>query len=218
MTIKWLKDPKTIMMAAFLVIIIVLAILINDNNFSKLAAFALCVLTAIYAFATILIVFENRRTVKEMQQSRLDAVKPALSLQPGLFYDGGSFGALYIHNSGGVAKEVKVDIKTSNPKMEKHIFLPALNRGYRIYLYDIPVGKLRDTGGLVEIAINYKDSYNQSGQEHLSFDFAALKAEGREVIAQESENAEVNRGLKDIQRELNGIKSEFSGLKRGTTH
>jgi len=208
---RWYRDPKTILICAFVIIILVLAIefLRNAYNFTNLAWFALCVLTAIYAFATIMVVLENRRTIKEMRQARLDAVKPALSLQPGMFTEGGGFHALYLVNSGGVAKGVKIDININNPPSKKALFMTALNKGYMAYL---PIGNINElyrTGGLVEIVVTYKDSYNQSLSEPLSFDFSNLKEEGREMIGQESEQYEISRVLEGIERQLRDIERKI---------
>ena len=159
----------------------------NFKDFAAIAWLALVLVTAIYACATVMILIENRRTIREMRQSRLDAVKPALSLQPGIFLEDGSFLALYLHNSGGVAKELKIDIKIDSHPLEKGFFVMALNKGYIAYLNSIDVKKLHETGGLVEVTVAFKDTYGQNLQETFPFDFANLKKDGRDVIGQESE-------------------------------
>jgi len=70
---------------------------------------------------------------------------------------------------------------------------------------------------LVEVTVTFEDSYGQNLQENLSLNFADLVKEGRELVGQESDQAEISRGLKEIQSELNGIKDELNGIKGRTT-
>ena len=199
---RWYRDPKTILIFAFLIIILVLTreFLRNAYNFTNLAWFTLCVLTAIYAFTTIIVVLENRKTIKEMRQARLDAVKPAISLQPEGFTFGGGFSGLYLMNSGGVAKDVRVDIEVTNPDSKKFMFIPAINREHKVYLQI--GGKGYDTGGFVKVQVNFKDGYNQSLSESLSIDFSELKKEGREIRGQSSEQYGIQKVLESIERKI----------------
>lgn len=197
-----------------ILIIVVLTLLsralsLYSSDFINIAWYALVGFTAIYAFASIIVMTatskqakETRRIIEEMRQSRLDAVKPALSLEPGMFTMDGKFNALYLVNSGGVAKEIKIEINITNPTSKKALFMTALNRERMAYLPIDNISILYTTDGLVEISVTYKDSYDQILNTNLSFDFAKLKEEGRNVIGQESELYEIKRALEQIEREI----------------
>jgi len=199
---EWFKGYREA--APFLVVLFILgiALILKLPNFSDWADYALVALTGVYAFATIMVVKANRRTIDEMRQSRLDAVKPALSLQPGQFTEGGNldFSALYLHNSGGVAKEIKIDINITNPASKKSLFMTALSKEHVAYLPIENISELYKSGGLAEISVTYKDSYDQNLNTNLSFDFSNLQKEGREVLGQYSELHEISEALEDIKR------------------
>ena len=206
---NWIKHNWQIIPIILALILLGIALLLNISNFLNLAWFALVAITAIYAYATLMVMRATskqaeatKRMIDEMRQSRLDAVKPALSLQPGMFTMDGRFHALYLVNSGGVAKGIKIDINVSNPPLKKALFMTALNKEYLAYLPINNISKLYNTGGLVEISVTYKDSYDQSLNTILSFDFANLKEEGRDVIGQESELHEIKRVLEQIERKI----------------
>lgn len=213
---RWFKEYWQAIPIIVALILLGIALFLNPSNFINLAWYALVAITAIYAFGTLLIgratskqAEETKRMIEEVRQSRLDAVRPSLSLQPSIFTEDGNFHALYLHNSGGVAKGIKIDINTTNPSSEKALFMTALNKGYMTYLHDIDVRKLRETGGLVKITVTFKDSYGQSLQENLSFDFANLKEEGRETRGQYSEPDEIQRVLERIEDHLGNIEGKI---------
>ncbi len=181
-------------MPIFMALILLgIALHLTPSNFINLAWYALVALTAVYAFATLMV-------VKESERMRLDAVRPSLSLEPGLFLEGGGFVLLYLRNSGGVAKEVKVDIEISSPSEQKALFIPAINREHTVLLLN--VAKIQETGGFVKASVAYKDSYNQNLSETLSINFSELKREGRDVEGQYSELNEIHRTLERIERKL----------------
>jgi len=205
----WIKGNWQVIPIIIALILLAMALFLNPSNFINLAWYALVAVTAIYAFGTLVIgkatsrqTEETKRMIDEMKQSRLDAVSPALSLQPGMFTMDERFHALYLVNSGGVAKGVKIDINVSNPPSKKALFMTALNKGYLAYLPINNISELYNTGGLVEISVTYKDSYDQDLNTNLSLDFANLKEEGRDVIGQESELYEIKRVLEQIEREI----------------
>jgi hypothetical protein len=204
---KWLEHHWEALPIIIALILLAVALFKNPVGFQNLAWYGLVALTAIYAYATMRLVRENRRTVEEMKQSRLDAVKPNISLQPGDFTHGG-FGALYLVNSGGVAKDVKIDIEVTKPKSKDLLFVPAINREHRVYL---SVGdKAQDQGGVVKVDVVFKDGYNQMLSESLSIDFSELKEEGREIWTQYSELSEIKRELSEIKSVLGEIEWRMS--------
>jgi hypothetical protein len=204
---KVLNNSMIFIIIGFFGIFITLAVGLNlDYNFNNLATFGLCLLTGIYAFATILLVFENRKTIKEMQQSRLDTVKPAFSLQPGGFVIGGGFNELFLVNSGGVARNVKVDLQVTDPVKKELLFFPTIDSDHRGWLQ---VGDVQNTGGIVRIKIQYKDSYSQNFSEDLEINFSELVKEGRMIKGQSSAQDRIFRVLEGIQREIGNIERKI---------
>jgi hypothetical protein len=195
---KWFGDYWPIIA----LILLAVALFINPVGFQNLAWYGLVALTAIYAWATMKIARENKRTIEEMKQSRLDAVKPSFSLQPGDFTLGGGFSTLYLVNSGGVAKDVKIDIEITKPESKKSIFVPAIDREHKVYLKG--GAEAQDQGGLVKVHVDFKDGYNQTLSESLLIDFSDLKQEGREIWGQDSE----------VVRALGGIANNISSVER----
>ncbi len=168
----WQATPMAVPVIVVLVLLAI-ALFLNPSNFVNLAWYALVALTAVYAYATVMVtratskqVEETKRMIDEMRQSRLDTVKPSLSLQPEGFTFGGGFSALYLMNSGGVAKDVRVNIEVTNPGSKKVLFVPAINREHKVYLQID--GTVQDTGGFIKVLINFKDSYNQELSESLN--------------------------------------------------
>lgn len=188
-------------------ILLAVALLCNLSNFLNLAWFALVALTAVYAYATLLVMKatskqaeESRRMINEMRQSRLDAVKPSLSLQPEGFTFGGGFSGLYLMNSGGVAKDVRVDIEVTNPDSKKVLFVPAIDREHKVYLQID--SRVQTRGGFIKVDVSFKDGYDQTLSESLSMDFSELKKEGREIRGHYSELDKIQRVLEAIERKL----------------
>jgi hypothetical protein len=193
---KWFGDYWPIIA----LILLAVALFINPVGFQNLAWYGLVALTAIYAWATMRIARENKRTIEEMKQSRLDAVKPNLSLQPGDFTIGGGFSGLYLVNSGGVAKDVKVDIEMVKLKSRKSLFVPAIDAQHWVYLG--AVAKAQDQTGVIRVHMQFKDGYNQPLSESLSIDFSDLKEEDREIIGQYSDLHEIKRTLERLISEI----------------
>ncbi|TRZ49836.1 MAG: hypothetical protein D4S01_07850 [Dehalococcoidia bacterium] len=215
-----LKDNWFVIGMGILIIVVLIllqrAFLLYPSDFINIAWYALVGFTAIYAFVSMMVMTatfkqakETRRMIEEIRQSRLDAVKPALSLQPGWFFEGGGFGALYLRNSGGVSKEVKVDIEITDPSEKISLFIPAINKEHEVLLPIKNIHEAQRAGSHVKVYANFKDSYNQNLSETLSIDFANLKEEGRDVMGQESEQHEISRVLERIEHELRDIERKI---------
>jgi len=178
---KWFKDNWVSFPIIIALILLAIALFINPAGFQNLAWYGLVALTAIYAYATMRLVRENKRTIEEMKQSRLDAVKPSLSLQV-VSRPPPNFDILYLTNSGGVAKDVKVDIQVTTPESKKLAFVPAIDRDHKVYLLES--NEAQRQGGIVKVDVHFRDGYHQSFTESLSIDFSDLEREGREVWSQ----------------------------------
>jgi hypothetical protein len=179
---KWFGEYWPALPIIIALVLLAVALFINPVGFQNLAWYGLVALTAIYAWATLMIARANKRTIEEMKQSRLNAVKPSLSLQPENWNVGPILGALYLANSGGVAKDLKMDIQVTTPELKKLAFVPAIDREHKVYLQISEEAELQ--GGVVKVDVYFRDAYNQSFTESLSIDFSDLKREGREFWSQ----------------------------------
>lgn len=197
---KWFKDYWPTLPIIIALALLGVAMKIDPVRFQYMAWYGLVALTAVYAWATIRIAGENKRTIEEMKQSRLDAVKPSLSLQPGGFILGGGFNELYLVNSGGVAKDVKVDIEITKPESSKSLLIPAIDAQHWVYLGE--VAKAQDQTGVIRVHMEFRDGYNQPLSESLSIDFSDLKEEGRKIIGQYSDLHEIKRTLENLANKM----------------
>lgn len=193
---KWFGDYWPIIA----LILLAVALFINPAGFQNWAWYGLVALTAIYAWATMRIARENKRTIEEMKQSRLDAVKPNLSLQPGDFTLDGGFSGLYLINSGGTAKDVKIDIEMAMPKSTKLLFATAIEREHWVYL--VPITKAQDQTEVITVRLQFKDGYNNLHNDSLSIDLADLRKEGREIIGRYSELVQIKQTLESLTSEI----------------
>ena len=197
---KWVEHNWGLLSIIIALILLAVAMFKNPAGFQNLAVYGLVALTAVYAWATMRIAGENRRTAEEMKQSRLDAVKPYLSLQPGDFTEDGGFGGLYLINSGGTAKDVKIDIETAKPKSTRLLFAPAIEREYWVYLGQIT--KAQDQTEVITVRLQFRDGYNHPHNDSLSIDLADLRKAGREIIGRYSELVQIKQTLESIISEI----------------
>jgi hypothetical protein len=197
---KWFGDNWVSLPIIIALILLAIALFTNPVGFQNLAWYGLVALTAIYAYGTMRLVRENKRTIEEMKQSRLDAVKPSLSLQPGDFTIGGGFSGLYLANSGGVAKDVKVDIEMAKCESRKSLFVPAIDAQHWVYLG--AVAKPQGQTGVIRVHIEFRDGYNQPLSESLSMDFSDLQGENREVLGQYSDLHQIKMSLEQLVSEI----------------
>lgn len=169
---------------------------------------ALVVVTAYYADSAKTQADASLKMAREMERARIEAVRPSLSLWPADYTLGGSFSTLSLRNSGGVAKDVKIDFKVTNPNISESLFIPAIDRESMVIL---PLAsKVQDTGGKISVEVTFKDSYNRDLSEKLEINFHDLKQENRKLAFQTSL---IGHKLHDIERDLNNIGREISRVK-----
>ncbi len=170
-----------------------------------LIMYTLVLVTAQYAKSAAGQVEASRKMAQEMEQQRIEAMRPSLSLRPGHYTLGGGFVTLLLQNTGGLAKDVNIDIETTKPPGNKSLFIPAIDKEHIVYL-PTNVGKVSEANGIVKVKINLKDNSNRELVEELSIDFGNLKEEGRDFAFQESP---ILVTLERIDRTLGQIESTF---------
>ena len=170
-----------------------------------LIMFGLLLVTAQYAKSAADQTGASRKMAQEMEQQRIEAACPALSLRPELYFEGGGFATLLLQNTGGLAKEVNIDIETTIPPEKKSLFIPAIDKEHIVYL-PTQVDKVSKANGIVKVKLNLKDNSNRELVEELSIDFGKLKGESRNFAFQESP---ILMTLDRIDRTLEQIESNF---------
>ncbi|MBA7540356.1 hypothetical protein ES705_32653 [subsurface metagenome] len=166
-----------------------------------LIMYTLVLITAQYATST-------RKMVEEMEQQRIEVARPSLSLRPEHYIEGGGFISLLLQNTGGIAKDVNIDIETTSLSEKKSLFIPAIDKEHIVYL-PIRVDKVSEANGVVKVKLHLKDNSNRELVEELSIDFGKLKEESRDFAFQESP---ILMTLDRIDRTLGQIESNFRSL------
>lgn len=111
----------------------------------------------------------------EARRTRLESAKPSFSLQPAEYYIDRTFGILHLVNSGGVARNVEIDVVHKGKK--KSLFISSILRGGRVPVLG---GKFPSEGGVANAKIQCLDSYGLKHQDELTIDFDSLKRASRE--------------------------------------
>lgn len=156
----------------------------------------LVTVTAIYAYIT--------------DQIRIESVKPSLSLWPEHYTLGGEFGSLYLHNNGGVAKNIEIDVIADDPTQNYKSYIPALDKEHNVLL------SMRGKSTKIIVNCKFQDSYNRNLTEHLGIDFAKLQRDERQLAYQHdpllSDLDTITRELSNIERKLSEMKSAIQSI------
>jgi len=157
----------------------------------------------ISVLVTITLVIITGLYMRETRKIRLESIRPIFSLRTGLYTVGGGMHFLYLRNNGGVARDLKVDVKTNAES--KKLFVPSLYSGQEINL-DIDFQKIRENNGFVNVKLKFKDGYNRSLNDSLSVNFRRLSKEGRQITFQfspiDQRLEEIRMALQDIERKI----------------
>jgi len=143
----------------------------------------------------------------EARKFRLEAVKPAFSLQPSYFIIGGDFLTLDLINSGDVARDVKVDVLCEK-KIENSLFITSIGKDERVSGLINKTGEYKAKGSRVDVDIIYKDSYGKRHQDNITFDFNVLK-EGRKIPYVSSSQWLMAERLDRLVERLDRLESEL---------
>ncbi|MBU4502896.1 MAG: hypothetical protein KKA79_09950 [Nanoarchaeota archaeon] len=141
----------------------------------------------------------------EIRKSRLESIRPIFYLKTGMYSIGGGMHALYLKNMGKVARDINIDIETSNNE-KKSFFVPALDLGQEIDL-QVNFQQIRENNGFVDVKLKFKDGYNRNLADRLHVDFKRLSKEKREITFQSSP---IERHLKGMRNSLEKIERKLS--------
>ena len=116
----------------------------------------------------------------ETRKIRKTALCPIFSLQAGSYTMNGKFHALYLRNTGPVARDININIRkdrmTDGKEGTEDIYIPSLNTGEAISLMeDQYLQQIIEKESIVTVSINCKDASNEKHAETLlSIDFEEL--------------------------------------------
>ncbi|MBA7503698.1 hypothetical protein ES706_02318 [subsurface metagenome] len=199
----------------------VIAVWLSPTQYSRQIESSALVLAAIMmgwsAWQSRSIAYSSREQIEQMRQQRVEVVRPSLSLRPEHYTAGGGFMTLLLQNTGGLAREVKIDIEATNSLEKKSLFIPAIDTEHIVYL-PIDIHKIERSSGTVKVKAYLKDSYNRNLTEELSIDFGMLRAEDRDFAFQEAPMyralGNIERKLGEIERSLRQIEGDFKPIGR----
>jgi len=165
-------------------------------------------LALVNSMLTIALVIISALHMVEAKKMRLESAKPIFSIQPADYFgDAETFMTLHLMNSGGTAKDVKIDVSYKNCKQQFYNSSIGTNERAPILSQSDP--PLPRAGGVVEVKVECKDSYGIKHSKELTIDFDSLIKENRkmsyilsplDLIAGHLKNIEWK--LRDIERRI----------------
>jgi hypothetical protein len=164
-------------------------------------------LTIVNGILTTSLVIISALHMVEARRMRLESAKPIFSIQPADFY-GESFLTLHILNSGGTAKDVRIDVSYKNHT--EQFYNSSIGTGERVpILHLMKEPYFPNAGGVVAVQVKCKDSYGVEHLNKLTIDFDSLVKENRAVTNVLSPLDIIARHLKDIAWRLDDIEREI---------
>lgn len=123
----------------------------------------------------------------EVRLTRRATREPSLSIVTDEPTFGGDVSRLALVNSGGVARDVKIDISTGDDDTRKRWFYcPALRDGKFLWL-DFDINEIQKRKGKVVIELRFKDNSGNIHSRSLGLDFGKLEGEGRALAFETSD-------------------------------
>jgi len=119
----------------------------------------------------------------ELRRSRMELVRPRLSLEPAFFeYDTKSgniigFNSLNLVNGGTVARDVDIDFSCKGKTDLLYVSSIGEDRGVQIW-----TGKFSELGGNLSVDVKYRTMYNRSLHEVLSMDIDSITSAKRKIV------------------------------------
>lgn len=162
---------------AFVVIVKVLPEALNW----RVESFALITAAIMMGWAA----WGSRGLAKSSREQIEEMVRPSLSLIPTDYLLSGDFATLLLQNTGGLAKEVRIDIEMTNSPEKQLLFVPAIDKDHVVRL-SIGVMEIKKNNGVVRVNVELLDCHGRNSTEELSVDFGKLKEEGRKLAFEES--------------------------------
>ena len=122
----------------------------------------------------------SRGVAKSSIKQIEEMVRPSLSLIPKDYLMRGDFSTLVLQNTGGVAKDVYIDITIADSGEKQLLFAPAIDKDH-VVLLPREVTEARKTNGTIKVNVEMLDSHGRNYTEKLLVDFGKLTREGRNL-------------------------------------
>lgn len=114
----------------------------------------------------------------EVRLTRRATREPSLSIVTDEPTFRGDVSRLALVNSGGVARDVKIDISTGDDTRKKGFYCPALHDGNFLWL-DFDINEIQKGKGKVVVELRFKDNSGNILSRSLGLDFGNLEVEDR---------------------------------------
>ncbi|MBN1761741.1 MAG: hypothetical protein JW878_01505 [Methanomicrobia archaeon] len=124
-------------------------------------------------FVTVILVIITGLYLWETRKIRLESARPIFSLRPGVTDE------RYLINTGRLAKDVNVDVKSSANE-DKSFFVSSFDSGQEIDL-ETDFEQIKKDKGFVKVELKFNDGYNRERKDSISVDFKQLSKEEREI-------------------------------------
>lgn len=165
-------------------------------------------LALVNGMLTVALVIISALHMVEAKKMRLESAKPVFSIQPADYFAGAeTFMTLHLMNSGGTAKDVRIDVSYKNFKQQLYNSSIGTNERAPILFQSNP--PFPKAGGVVKVKVECKDSYGIKHSEKLTINFNSLIKENRKMSYILSPLDLIARHLKNIEWKLRDIEHKI---------
>lgn len=166
------------------------------------------------SFITLILVIITGYYAWETKKIRLEAIRPNFALKIDFLNVGGGIKALYLVNTGGTARNVKIDVQSDDMIFEKFFFAPSIVKDDSVYLYS-NLDKLKEDAEKIEVKLLFEDGYNRKLSDFLELDFGTLQYEEFEEREIATHYKQLDFILKEFERAIKKkIKNDLKKEKK----
>ncbi len=122
----------------------------------------------------------------EVRLTRRATSEPSLSIVTDEPTFSGDVSRLALVNSGGVARDVKIDISTGDDTKKRRFYCLALHDGKFLWL-DFGINEVQKGKGKVVVELRFKDNSGNIHSRSLGLDFGNLGGEDRALAFETSD-------------------------------
>lgn len=154
----------------------------EEIKMSDLVGWIPIIITAIATSALAIITYYYVKEMRKMREDSinmyLESVKPIFSLRPSLIIRDEPM-ELYLLNTGGVAKDVKIDTSVNGEKRDS-FFVASIPTNGEVKL-DTGLKEIREKKKKIDVLLSYKTSYGKELKTPLTLDYKELSEDKRKL-------------------------------------
>jgi len=185
----WGMWGGSLLVVAVMIIATLIAVWFLPTQYNQRVGSSALVLAALMmgwsAWQSRSLAYSSREQIEEMRHQRMEMIRPSLSLIPEDYLLSGDFTTLLLQNTGGLAKEVRIDIEMTSSPEKQLLFVPAIDKE-RVVRLPMKVEEIKRSNGIVRVKVELMDCYGRKITEELLIDFGRLIAEGRKFAFEAS--------------------------------